>query len=94
MDYLFLIPVAKAAGSIQNATPLTTVLLKILQFLLSIIGIVGIIGMVIAGVWYLTASGDEKRMRVAKQMASACLIGTIVALGALVLVRQIGTWFA
>ena len=67
MDHLFLIPVAMAAGSIQDATPLTTVLLKALQFLLSTVGIVGIIGMVIAGVWYLTASGDEKRMQMAER---------------------------
>lgn len=94
MNQIFFIPVVSAAGSIENATPLTTVFMNILQFLLSTIGIVGIIGMVLAGVLYLTATGDERRIRVAKQIAGACLIGTVVALGALVLVSQIGVWFS
>ncbi len=95
MNTFFFISVAHAAGgSIENATPLTTILMNALQFLLSIIGIVGIIGMVIAGIWYMTASGDEQKIRVAKQMASACLIGTVIALGALVIVSQAGAWFS
>lgn len=94
MNSLFFISIAHAGGSIENATPLTTILINVLQFLLSIIGIVGIIGMVIAGIWYATASGDEQRIRVAKQMAWACLVGTIVALGALVIVSQFGAWFS
>lgn len=93
MDF-FLIGVAQAAGPIEDATPLTTVLLNILQFLLSVAGIVGIIGIVLAGVWYLTAGGDEQRMRAAKSAALSCVIGTVVVLGALVIVRQIGDWFA
>lgn len=94
MNTFFFISVARAAGSIQNATPLTTILMNALQFLLSIIGIIGIIGMVIAGIWYTTASGDEQKIRVAKQMAVACLIGIVIALGALVMVSQVGTWFS
>lgn len=94
MNTLSFIAIAHGAGSIENATPLTTILMNALQFLLSIIGIVGIIGMVIAGIWYTTASGDEQKIRVAKQMASACLVGIVVALGALVIVSQIGTWFS
>jgi type IV secretory pathway VirB2 component (pilin) len=88
------IAVAQAAGPIEDATPLTVVLMNILQFLLSVAGIVGIIGIVIAGVWYLTASGDEQRMRVAKSALLACVIGTVVVLSALIVVRQIGRWFA
>lgn len=95
MDTFFFVSIAHAAGgSIENATPLTTILLNALRFLLSTIGIVGIIGMVIAGIWYLTAGGDEQKMRVAKQIASACIVGIVIALGALVVVSQIGNWFS
>ncbi len=87
------ISVARAAGPIEDATPLTTVLLNRLQFVLSVAGIIGIIGLVVAGIWYLTAGGDEKRMRVAKSAALACIIGIAVVLSALVVVRQIGNWF-
>lgn len=86
--------VAQAAGSIENATPLTQVLLNILQFVLSIAGVLGIIGLGVSGIWYLTAGGDEKRMRVAKQAMSVCVIGLVIVVGALVLVTQIGTWFS
>ncbi|MBP9728276.1 MAG: hypothetical protein KBD27_02765 [Candidatus Moranbacteria bacterium] len=94
MDNFFFIAVARAAGgSIEDATPLTTILINALQFLLSIVGIVGIIGMVIAGVWYLTAGGDEKQMQIAKRVVVSCLIGIGVALSALIIVSQMGTWF-
>lgn len=94
MEYFLWIPVARAAGSIEDAPDLTAILFKVLQFLLSVIGIVGIIGLVISGIWYLTAAGDESRMRVAKRALLACLIGSVIALGALVIVTQIGKWFA
>lgn len=93
MEYLSLVLPAQAAGSITNAKPLTEVLVNMLNFLLSIVGVVGIIGMVIAGIWYLTAAGDEGRMKVAKQAALACVIGTVVALGALVVLTQLGSLF-
>lgn len=92
---LLLIPrPLRAAGSIENAPPLTKILFNILQFVLSIAGVVGIIGVVVSGLWYLTASGDEERMRTAKRMAVACVIGTGIVLGALLFVVQVSAWFS
>ena len=94
MEYLSFIWKARAAGSITDATPLSEALVNILNFLLSIAGVVGIIGIVIAGTWYLTAEGDERRIRLAKQAALACVIGTVIAFSALIFLSQIGSWFA
>jgi len=93
MENFSLVLVAHA-GAIADATPLTTVLANALSFLLSVAGIVGIIGTVVAGTWYLTAGGDEERMKVAKRAMIACVTGTVIVLSALLIVRQIGTWFS
>lgn len=91
-DYIS-IPVAQA-GVITDAKPLSQILLDALSFLLSVAGIVGIIALVVAGIIYLTAGGDEKRMQLGKKTAVASVIGLMIILGALVLVTQIGKLFA
>lgn len=90
MEFFSLVSVASAAGTIEDAVPLGRVLVNTLQLLLSIAGVVGIIGLVVSGIWYLTAGGDEQRMRVAKQGALACVVGLAIILGAVLLVTQIG----
>ncbi|MFZ3031695.1 MAG: hypothetical protein WA082_01545 [Candidatus Moraniibacteriota bacterium] len=88
----FLIPTAYA-GVITDATPISQVLISVLNFLLSVAGIVGIIGLVVAGVLYLTAGGDEGRIKLAKRATVASGIGLGIALGALVIVAQLGNLF-
>lgn len=92
MEYLS-IPTAWA-GVITDAKPMTALLGNVLNFLLSVAGVVGIIGLVISGVWYMTAGGDEDRVRLAKRMAVASVIGIIVVVGALVMVTQIVNFFS
>ncbi len=82
------------AGAIEDATPVAQILRNILNFLLSVAGIVGIIGLVVAGFLYLTAYGDEERIRQAKLMLTWSVIGITVVLGALLLVTQIGNLFS
>ena len=89
----FLISVAHA-GSITDATPITTILENILQFLLSIVGVLAIISLVVAGVLYLTAAGNTKQVDLAKKAVQLSIIGIIVALVALVIVSQLGSFFA
>lgn len=79
-------------NSISDAVPLTQILNNVLQFLLSIVGVVAIIGLVIAGLLYLTAAGDEKRIRLAKLSFSASLIGGVVSLGALILLQTVSNF--
>lgn len=83
-----------AAGVITNAPSLSRGLLNILQFLLSIAGILGIIGLVVSGILYFFAAGNEERIALAKRGALASVTGIIIALGALVLVSQLATFFS
>lgn len=87
-EYL-LIPVVTAAGVITNAKPITGILTNILNFLLSVLGVIGIIGLVWSGILYLTAGGDERRLRLAKYIVTTSGIGLIIALGSLVMVTQL-----
>lgn len=82
------------AGSISDATPIATILQNVLDFLLSIVGLVAIIALVIAGILYLTANGDTKRISVAKKAFGFAIIGIVIALGSLIVVSQIGEFFA
>jgi hypothetical protein len=56
---------------------------------LSIIGILGIISLIIGGGMYMSAYGDEKRIDTAKRIITYAIIGIVVALAALVIVRQV-----
>ncbi len=77
------------AGRITEATPISEVLLNALNFLLTIIGIVAIIMLVIAGIVYLTAQGDYQQIDRAKKMTTYAIFGIIIALGSIIIVKQI-----
>jgi len=94
MPIFFLIVNIAHAGVITEATPITTILFQVLNFFLSIVGIVGILGLVVSGVMYITAVGDENRMRSAKNMAIGSAIGLVIAMSALILTRQIANFFS
>ena len=82
------------AGVITDAKPVSSILIDILNFLLSIVGVFGIIGLVISGILYLTATGDEDRMHSAKNAMIGSVTGLIIALGALVLTGQVTSFFS
>lgn len=86
-----LLPIAVSAGVIDEAKPLTESLLDILNFCLSIFGVLAIIGMVIAGLLYFTAAGDERQMLLAKKAFWAGVVGIVIALGGMVLVWTVTT---
>lgn len=63
---------------------LMDIISNIMQWLLTAVGIAGVIGFVIAGLLYLTAAGDEKKIATAKQAMLASIIGVIVAIAGVV----------
>jgi len=75
--------------AVQAAPSLKTIAERILNLLLSIVGIIAIIGLIIGGGFYLTSYGDEDRINKGKSILTSSIIGIIVALSALVIVRQI-----
>ena len=93
MKTFMLINIAQA-GVITDAKPVSGILMNVLNFLLSVVGIVGIIGLVVAGIMYLSAAGDEKQMRTAKLIVIASVIGLVLALGALVIVTELSRFLA
>jgi hypothetical protein len=81
------------ASSVGNSLSLTEIALNVLNFLLSLVGILGLIMLVIGGFMYITAAGDEKRIDSAKDMVKYSVIGIAIALAAMVIVRQVASFF-
>jgi hypothetical protein len=80
---------ANADEVVNKALTFQQIGTNVISFLLSIFGILGIIALVVGGVMYVTAYGDEERIETGKKIVTSALIGIVIALGALVLVRQI-----
>lgn len=81
------------AGPAASALTLSEIARNVLNFLLSIVGILGIIMLVIGGIMYLTAAGDEDRIETGKKIVTYSIIGIVVALASLVIVSQIAAFF-
>jgi len=74
---------------INQAYTFKDIAINVINFLLSIIGILGIIALVVGGIMYVTAYGNEDRVESGKKIITNALIGILIAFGALILVRQI-----
>jgi len=82
------------AGAFASTTTLTALALKVLNFLLSIIGVLAIIMMVIGGILYVTAGGDENRVDTGKKIVLYSIVGVALSLASLALITQIAKFFA
>lgn len=78
-------------GEVAAAPSLLEIARNVLRFLLSIVGILGIISLIIGGVFYLTAYGDEDRIDMAKRIITASIIGIVIVFAALVIVNQVAS---
>lgn len=67
------------------------ILTNFMNWLLMIVGILGVIGFVIAGIFYLTAAGDEDNIDKGKKLMVASITGVIVALLGLIVIRAVQT---
>jgi hypothetical protein len=81
------------SSSVQNAKSFLDILQTVINFLLSVVGVIAIIMLVIGGLMYLLAAGDEDRIKTGKKIVQYSLIGIAVALAALVLVTQVVAFF-
>lgn len=80
-------------AAVANASSLGTILQNVLSFLLSMVGILAIIMLVIGGLMYFAAAGDDRRVETAKKIVKFSIIGIAVALASLVIVTQITNFF-
>ena len=85
--------VVDATGTVAGATTFTQIATKVLEFFLSILGVIALIMLVIGGLAYLTAAGDENRAETGKKIVTYSIIGIAIAFSALVIVTQIATFF-
>lgn len=60
---------------------------NVMNWILGLVGILGVIGFAIAGILYLTAAGDDDRIKTAKNAMLYAIIGVVVALVGLVALR-------
>ncbi len=72
---------------------LVQIALNVLKFLLSLIGILATIMFIVSGLAYMGSAGVDERAKTAKKMAVAAAIGLVLALSALIIVRQITLFF-
>lgn len=76
-------------GNIVATSPMANILLNALKGFLVLVGLYAIIGFLIGGIAYFLAWGDDTRVERAKKILKNTLIGTIIAIGAMVIARQI-----
>ncbi|MGB3072732.1 MAG: hypothetical protein WBB68_00500 [Candidatus Moraniibacteriota bacterium] len=84
---------ATPPAGVGTSLTLIEIATNVLNFLLSIVGVVALIMLVVGAFMYLTAAGEEDRIDTGKSIVKYSIIGIAIALAALVLVRQIASFF-
>jgi type IV secretory pathway VirB2 component (pilin) len=87
------IQTARAAGVIDDAPTVATVLTNVFTFLLQVAGIIGIIGIAFAGILYLTANGNPKQIDKAKKITVATIVGVVILFASLVILKTVAGFF-
>ena len=82
------------AGVITAAPSISSVGINVFNFLLSVVGIIAIIALAISAMMYATSGGDEKRMEAGKKYAQASILGIILAMGCMVIINFLGSFFS
>ncbi|HLC95299.1 MAG TPA: hypothetical protein VJH89_02315 [Patescibacteria group bacterium] len=74
------------------ASKTVDIVANFMQWILGVFGFIGIIGFVVAGIWYLTAAGDETQIERAKKAMMYSIIGVIVGLMGLLILQAVDKW--
>lgn len=80
-------------SGVGTSLSLLEIMTNVLSFLLTIIGIIAIIMLVLGGFLYLTAAGNEDQIDRGKKIVKYSVMGILIALAALVLVKQVAGFF-
>ncbi len=84
-----IVAVAHAAGVIEDATPITTVIANAFSVVILSAGSIAMLSFTVAGILYVTAGGDEPRIRQAKNAMTYSVVGAIVCALALIVIRTV-----
>ncbi|MBU2025973.1 MAG: TrbC/VirB2 family protein [Patescibacteria group bacterium] len=80
---------ASKDATIDAAQEAKSVVTKAAKTLLSVLGAIGIISLVWSGILYLTSGGNQERAEKAKKQFVYSVIGLVIALAALIIIKQI-----
>ncbi|NTW30665.1 MAG: hypothetical protein HGA33_05270 [Candidatus Moranbacteria bacterium] len=84
---------AEVPTEVSGAKSAIEVAQAVLDFLLSIVGLLAMVMLVIGGLMFFAAAGDEKRAETAKGIVKYSVIGVAVAIVSLIIVRTIAGLF-
>lgn len=73
---------AAADSGLKSSLTLPALIGRMIAVMLGLIGIIFIIYIIWAGIMYMTAAGDDTKVKKAKQMISQSVIGIIIMVGA------------
>ncbi len=73
---------AEVAYEGSATTDIPTIVASVVQTVLSVTGMIFLVLIIYAGINYLTAAGDEKKVTAAKQTMSHAVIGLIIIIAA------------
>jgi hypothetical protein len=68
---------------------ITNIITNAMNFLLYAVGIIAVISFAISGILYLTAAGDEERIKTAKKAMVMSIVGVVVALLGVVILTAV-----
>jgi hypothetical protein len=84
---------AEVPTEVSGARSAIEVAQAVLDFLLSIVGLLAMVMLVIGGLMFFAAAGDEKRAETAKGIVKYSIMGVAVAIVSLIIVRTIAGLF-
>lgn len=74
----------------DNLTQLATLIGRIINYLLAIVGAISIILIIVGGIRFIAAGGDEKATAAAKQTITFAIVGLVISLLAVLMVNVLG----
>ena len=73
---------------------ITDILNNGMNWLLMIVGVIGVVAFAISGILYLTAAGDEERIKTAKKAMIMSIVGVVVALLGVVILKAVQSFLS
>ncbi|KKS83316.1 MAG: hypothetical protein UV59_C0043G0006 [Candidatus Gottesmanbacteria bacterium GW2011_GWA1_43_11] len=80
-------------NEIQNNTDIVQIVRAVVRFILLIAFVLAFIFLLIGGLRWITAGGDEKSVAGARGMITAALIGLVIVLLAFAIIKLVETFF-
>ncbi len=76
-----------------NTTGAKDIVTRMINFLFALLGLIGMAGILMGAIMYFASGGDEGRAKSGKTMVIYSIIGVVIALSAVIIVRQVETIF-